>query len=98
MDALTLTEAKAKRAQIRAATRLKTFIENFDTNQGSRYEIKERKKKLEDLWSLFDTVQSCIEILENVDPANVDKDVLRESAITIPSKFRECLFSVNITL
>ena len=80
MNALTrLAEAKTKRAQIRTvATRLKTFIENFDPNQESRYEIKEHKKKLEDLWSLFDTVQSRIEILENVDPANVDKDVFRK--------------------
>jgi len=51
MNALTrLAEAKTKRAQIRTvATRLKTFIENFDPNQESRYEIKEHKKKLEDL-------------------------------------------------
>lgn len=78
MDALTLTEAKAKRAQVRAAaTRLKTFIENLDPNHASRHEVIERKKKLQELWSLFDAVQSRIESLENVDPANADKDALR---------------------
>jgi len=46
MDSLTLSEAKSRRAHIRAAaTRMKSFVETFDPLQGSRHDITERKKK-----------------------------------------------------
>lgn len=77
MSNLTLSEAKNKRAHIRAsATRLKTFIEGYDPNQGSRHDVSERKAKLSDLWNQFETVQSRIETIENEDLANTDKDAL----------------------
>ncbi|XP_011861271.1 PREDICTED: uncharacterized protein LOC105558287, partial [Vollenhovia emeryi] len=78
MDTLTLTEAKNKRTVIKAsATRLKTYIENFDVQQGSRHDLTERKTRLSELWSQFDVVQSRIEILENADPTVTDKEALQ---------------------
>ncbi|XP_011858632.1 PREDICTED: uncharacterized protein LOC105556166, partial [Vollenhovia emeryi] len=78
MDTLTLTEVKNKRTAIKAsATRLKTYIENFDVQQGSRHDLTERKTRLSELWSQFDVVQSRIEIFENADPTVIDKEALQ---------------------
>jgi len=97
MNALTLAKAKIKSSNTNSSYKAKNFHRKFWSK--SRIEVKERKKKLKDLWSLFDAVQSHIEILENVDPANIDKDVLKMwTTIATLSKFREFLFSVNIVL
>ncbi|XP_071581393.1 uncharacterized protein [Temnothorax nylanderi] len=94
MDTLTLTEAKNKRSHIRAsATRLKTFIESFNINQGSRHDVIERKQKLADLWAQFDAVQSRIEALENADPAT-NKEHLLEQQIQQRATFENPYFSV----
>lgn len=52
---MSLSEVKNKRAHIRA-TRLKTFIESFNVNQGSRDDITEHKQKLINMWNQFDIV------------------------------------------
>ncbi|XP_018371002.1 PREDICTED: uncharacterized protein LOC108766304 [Trachymyrmex cornetzi] len=79
MDTLSLSDAKSKRAHIRAAaTRLKTFIDNFDTVGGSWHDLTESKQRLSELWRQFEAAQSRIEILENADPSITDKKVLHD--------------------
>nr|XP_012215470.1 PREDICTED: uncharacterized protein LOC105667914 isoform X2 [Linepithema humile] len=79
MATLSLTEAKNKRRQIKAAaTRIKNYIENFNVEEGSQYDITERKQKLSDLWNQFDDIQSTIESLENADMSIADKEALTE--------------------
>ncbi|XP_029162785.1 uncharacterized protein LOC114934279 [Nylanderia fulva] len=93
MSNLTLSEAKNKRAHIRAsATRLKTFIEGYDPNQGLRHDITERKVKLSDLWDQFEAVQSHIETIEKEDPANTDKDALLARQIQQRDSFENPYF------
>jgi len=68
MATVSLTEAKNKRRQIKtAATHIRNYVDNFNVEQGSRYDITERKQKLSDLWNQFDDIQSKIESLENAD-------------------------------
>jgi len=94
MESLTLTEAKSKRAHIRAsATRLKNFLETFNINQGSRYNVTERKQKLAELWNQFEAIQSRIESLEN-DTAVIDKDTLLEQQIQQRTSFENPYFSL----
>lgn len=93
METITLSEARNKRAHIRAsATRLKTFIENYDPNQGSRHDISKRKTKLSDLWNQFEIIQSRIEALENEDTANIDKDALLAQQIQQRTSFENLYF------
>lgn len=89
---MTLIEARNKRAHIKAAMRLKTYIENYDQTQGTRHDIIERKTKLLDLWNHFELVQSRIETLENLDPANADKDALLAQQIQQRSSFENPYF------
>lgn len=80
MNSLTLTEAKNKRTQIKASmTRLRTYIESFDMQQGSRHDIKERKQKLTELWHQFENVQSQIELLEMQESSGTNKDAVSNS-------------------
>ncbi|XP_018378092.1 PREDICTED: uncharacterized protein LOC108770856 [Trachymyrmex cornetzi] len=95
MDTLSLSDAKNKRAHIRAAaTRLKTFIDNFDAIEGSRHDLTERKQRLSDLWGQFDATQSHIEILENADPSIVDKKVLQEQQMQQRDSFEGPYFQL----
>jgi len=65
MATVSLAEAKNKRRQVKTATtRIRNYIDNFNVEQGSRYDIIERKQKLADLWNQFDDIQSIIESLE----------------------------------
>lgn len=92
---MTLAEAKVRRAYIRAtATRLKSFIEAFNPSQGSRHDIAERKKKLTDLWDQFDNVQSRIELLENEDPSNTDKEALLTQEVQQRTNFETPYFNL----
>lgn len=92
---MTLAEAKVRRGHIRAtATRLKSFIETFDPLQGSRYDVAERKKKLTNLWDQFDSVQSRIEVLENEDPANADKEALLAQQVQQRTNFETPYFNL----
>ncbi|CAL1671692.1 unnamed protein product [Lasius platythorax] len=95
MDSMTLSEAKSKRSHIRAtATRLKTFIDSLNVNQGSRHDITEHKQKLTDLWNQFDVVQSRIESLEIQDPSITDKDALLEQQIQTRTNFENPYFNL----
>ncbi|XP_067207877.1 uncharacterized protein [Linepithema humile] len=77
MESISLSEAKTKRKTIKSSlTRHKNALENFDVTQDSRHDITERKKKLSDLWDLFDNVQSRIELLENQEPSTSNNDEL----------------------
>jgi len=95
MESLSLIDAKSKRAHIRAsATRLKNFLETFNVNQGSRYDITERKQKLAELWNQFEVIQSRIESLENADTAVIDKVTLLEQQIQQRTSFENPYFSL----
>ncbi|XP_039310746.1 uncharacterized protein LOC120358928 [Solenopsis invicta] len=77
MDSMSLSQAKTRRNTIKASlTRHKNTLENFNVTQGSRHDIEERKRRLTELWDQFEIVQSRIEILENEDPLNTDKNLL----------------------
>lgn len=92
---MTLAEAKVRRGHIRAtATRLKSFIEAFDPLQGSRHDVAERKKKLTNLWDQFDSMQSRIEVLENEDPANADKEALLAQQVQQRTNFETPYFNL----
>jgi len=95
MEALTLAEAKNKRAHIRAsATRLKNFLETFNVSQGTRHDVTERKQKLAELWNQFEAIQSRIESLENAETAVIDKDTLLEQQIQQRASFENPYFSL----
>lgn len=95
MDTLTLAEARNKRSHIKASvTRLKTFIESFDVQQGSRHDVTERKTKLTELWNHFDIVQSRIEILEHADPSITDKESLINQQVLQRANFETPYFNL----
>ncbi|KYQ59291.1 hypothetical protein ALC60_01690 [Trachymyrmex zeteki] len=90
-----LAEAKTKRITAKSSlTRHKTAIENFDINNGSRYDIVERRKRLIELWNLFDVVQSRIKVLENQDPSIENKDELRAQHEQHRANFKSTYFSL----
>ncbi|XP_018367012.1 PREDICTED: uncharacterized protein LOC108763673 [Trachymyrmex cornetzi] len=95
MDSMSLLEAKTKRTTAKASlTRHKTAIENFEVTNGSRHDITERKKRLTELWNLFDIVQSRIELLEFQDPSLTNKDELLAQQQQHRSQFENIYFSI----
>ncbi|XP_071574017.1 uncharacterized protein [Temnothorax nylanderi] len=95
MDSMTLSEAKSKRTHIRAAaTRLKTYLDCFNIQQGSRHDIAERKNKLSELWNQFDLIQTRIEPLENGDESITDKDALLAQQIQHRDSFETPYFNL----
>ncbi|XP_018402792.1 PREDICTED: uncharacterized protein LOC108779784 [Cyphomyrmex costatus] len=96
MDSISLTEAKTKRTAAKASlTRHKSAIESFDANHGSRHDIIERKKRILELWNLFDVVQSRIEVLENEeDLSSQDLDLLNAQHEQHRASFESTYFSV----
>jgi len=95
MATVSLTEAKNKRRQIKtAATRIRNYVDNFNVEQGSRYDITERKQKLSDLWNQFDDIQSKIESLENADLTIADKENLAEQQQNQRANFETAYFAL----
>lgn len=96
MNTLTLIDAKGKRTHIRvAATYLKTYIDSYDPNQGSRHDITERKTKLLDLWNQFELIQSRIETFEIDNSANTNKDALLAQQIQQRTAFENPYFQLT---
>jgi len=95
MATVSLTEAKNKRRQIKtAATRIRNYVDNFNVEQGSRYDITERKQKLSDLWNQFDDIQSKIESLENADLTIADKETFAEQQQNQRANFETAYFAL----
>ncbi|XP_018374005.1 PREDICTED: uncharacterized protein LOC108768170 [Trachymyrmex cornetzi] len=95
MNTLMLAEAKGKRSHIKTmATRLKTFLDNFRVEQGSKYDISERKLRLAELWTQFDAIQSIVETLENPDSSITDKETLLDLQIKQRDSFKAPYFAL----
>lgn len=100
MDSLTLQEAKNKRAHVRAAaTRLKTYIDNYNLSQGSKHDVIEHKGKLSELWNQFEIVQSRIEALkleaiEDQDSTAENKETFLDQQIKQRESFENPYFNV----